>query len=192
MAHLEILEEVQCLGHRNVAVALEHHSRERAARLHVTEDEFSDDIGADLPVGDGLDHANWDQEYNREKHGDNECPPCQMSIPGEASNETKSEQDDEQNSVPPFWAVGILAHHLQMDIGVLIAGKLGTFPDFPAVVERSVDDQRGVGGEGDTICKGKVGRQKKWRVSLVSSLVDSQLWGQNLADIIDHARIVVS
>ena len=191
MAHLEILEKVQSLGHGNVAVALEHHSGERAAGLHVAEDEFSDDVGADLPIGDGLDHANGDQEDDREEHGDDECPPCHMSVPGKAGNEAKSEQDDEENSVPPFWAVRILAHHLEMDIGVLVAGKLGTCPNLLAVVERGMDNQRGISGEGDTVCKSEVGRQKKRRVSAVSSLVDSQLRRQNLADIVDGARIVV-
>ena len=79
------------MGHGYITIALEHHGGERAARLHITVHELGDDIGADLPIGDGLDHANRDQKHDGEEHSDDKCPPCQMSIPGKAGSETESE-----------------------------------------------------------------------------------------------------
>lgn len=70
-----------------------------------------------------------------------------MSIPSKAGNEAKREEDDEQYTIPPFWTVGILAHHLEMDVGVLVASKLGAGPDFFAVVQSSVDKESGDGSE---------------------------------------------
>lgn len=66
MAQLEILEKIQCLRHGDVAVALEHHGGERQTRLHITEGEFSDDVCANLQIGNRLDHADGNQEDNGE------------------------------------------------------------------------------------------------------------------------------
>jgi len=72
MPHLEILQEVKRLGHADVAVALEDHHGDWAAGKHVTDDELGDDIQTDLPVGNGLDHADGNEEDDWDDHTDDE------------------------------------------------------------------------------------------------------------------------
>jgi hypothetical protein len=44
MAHLEILEEIECLRHANISVALEDHHGKGLSWLHVTNNELGDNV----------------------------------------------------------------------------------------------------------------------------------------------------
>jgi hypothetical protein len=51
---LQILTEIQCLGHDNVSKGLEYHYSNRVSRLNVTDDELSEDVETKLNVREGL------------------------------------------------------------------------------------------------------------------------------------------
>jgi len=103
VTHLEILEEIQGLGHGDVTVTLEHHHGQWATWKHVSDNELGDDVKTNLPVGDGLDHTDRDEEDNWDQHADDECPPCHVSIPVETDNQGQGEEDNVKSEVPPFW-----------------------------------------------------------------------------------------
>ena len=62
VAEFEVGGEGQSLGHGDVAVGFEEHHGDWPARLHVADDEFRDDVEAELHVCDGLNHADGDHE----------------------------------------------------------------------------------------------------------------------------------
>lgn len=161
MAHLQVLKEIKSLRHGDVTIGLEHHHGQWATWKHVTNDELSNDVETDLPVGDRLNHSNWNEEDNWNQHADDECPPCHVSLPVQASGHSQCEQDDVESEVPPLWRVAVLAHHLQMDIGILVASQLVTLPDLATVVKRGVDDEGGDGGERHTVAECEVGGKEE-------------------------------
>ena len=60
MAKLEVRGECQGLGHGDVSPSLEHHHGDGAAGESITNDKLSDDVEANLLVGNSLDHADRD------------------------------------------------------------------------------------------------------------------------------------
>lgn len=207
VTHLQVLEEVQSLGHGDVTVSLEHHHGQRATWKHVswdmltnlrlvdcwgllTNDELSNDVETNLPVGDSLNHTNWDQEDDWNEHADDECPPGHVCIPDQAGGEGESKENDVESSIPPLWRVGILTHHLQVDIGILVASQLITLPDLRTVVKRGVDNEGGDGRERHTIADGKVGRKEQRAVALVFSNVQSQVFVHDARDVVTSTSVV--
>jgi cobalamin-dependent methionine synthase I len=161
VTHLEILEEIQGLGHCNVTIGLEHHHGQWATWKHISDDELSDDVKTKLPVGDSLDHTDWDEENDWDQHADDESPPGHVSVVVKTDEQGQGEENDVENKVPPFWGITVLAHHLEMDIGILVTSELVTGPDLLTVVKSSVDDESGDGCERDTVTDGEVGGEEK-------------------------------
>ena len=64
MGKFDVLSEVEALVCCDVAVHLEHHHGERPSGLHVTNDEFGNDVEANLHVRCGLDDP--DREVEKE------------------------------------------------------------------------------------------------------------------------------
>lgn len=192
MPELHVLEEIQGLRHRDVAVRLEQHHGNRLSGKHVTDHELGQHVESELSVGDALYHADGHQENNRNQHGDDHCPPGQVGIPDEDRNERQGEQDDEKSIVPPVRGVGILPHHLQMNVGVLVPGHLAALPDFGAVKDGCMHDDGGEGTERDTVCEREEGAQEQRRVLLVCVNIECLLGGQNLRHIVCGTGIVES
>jgi hypothetical protein len=64
VTELQILAEGQRLVHGNVSKSFEHHHRDGATRLEISDDKLAEDVDADLDASKSLDHAS---RY---------CPPC--------------------------------------------------------------------------------------------------------------------
>ena len=58
MTELEVRSKLQGLSHGVVAPGLEHHHGDWLSGESVTDDQLSENIKAQLLVGDSLDHAN--------------------------------------------------------------------------------------------------------------------------------------
>jgi len=61
--HIRASDVFLTLSHSNVSPCLEHHHGDRTSWKGVPNDKFSDDIQADLLIGDGLNHSNGDSVY---------------------------------------------------------------------------------------------------------------------------------
>ena len=112
MTQFEILCERQSLSHCNVAVGLEQHHGKWLSGLHVTDDEFGDDIETKLDVRNGLDHTNGNGEHEGDHESNDERPPGKMSIIGKCAGKRERENAEESNAEPPPWNFLVLAHHL--------------------------------------------------------------------------------
>lgn len=68
---LEVVGKLQRLGHGNVSPGLEQHHSNRFAGKQVADDKLSDDVQANLLVGNGLDDTDWNsiEETNNLCHG---------------------------------------------------------------------------------------------------------------------------
>ena len=60
MTEFEVACESECLCHCDISPCLEHHHCDRASGEGVADDEFGDDVKADLLVRNCLDHADGD------------------------------------------------------------------------------------------------------------------------------------
>lgn len=137
---LHILNEVQSLSHRDIAEGLEEHHGNWPPRKHITNNELGQHVETKLRVGDALDHADRDEEDNGEQERNDQRPPRQMGIPDQDGNEGQGEQDSEQSIVPPIRCVPILAHHLEMNVSILVSRQLPTFDDLGTVENDGVHD----------------------------------------------------
>ena len=140
VTEFHILNKVQSLGHCDVSEGLEEHHGYRSPRKHVTDHELGQHVESKLSVGDSLDHADGDEEDNGEQERNDKRPPCQMSVPDQDRDEGQREQDSEQCIVPPVWCVSILAHHLEMNVSVLVSRQLPSLDDLGAVENSRVHD----------------------------------------------------
>lgn len=96
MTELEILRKVERLRHADVAIVLKHHHGHRASGNHVTNNVFSQDVEAELNVGDCLNNSNGNQPEDGNQHADNVGPGGKAGRP--ACNNTKGDgnHDDEE------------------------------------------------------------------------------------------------
>lgn len=127
------------------------------ANLHVTENHFSNDVETRLLVGDGLDHANRNKQNNTNKDTDNIRPPWQVSRPDLGGNHAESKAHSEDNREPPLRSLLVLAHKLQVDIGLLRARAKSTAPNIGAIEETAVEDGGHEGGKGHAVGQRKRG-----------------------------------
>lgn len=125
-----ILNKVQSLSHCDVAEGLEEHHGYWSSRKHVTNHELGQHVEPKLRVGDALDHADGDEEDNGEQKRYDQRPPSEMGVPDQDSNERQGEQDGKQCIVPPVWCVSVLAHHLKMNVSILVSRQPPTLDDL--------------------------------------------------------------
>lgn len=140
MAEFHVLNKVQSLSHCDVAEGLEEHHGYWSSRKHVTNHEFGQHVEPELRVSDALDHADGDEEDNGEQERNDQRPPCQMGVPDQDSNEGQGEQDSKQCIVPPIWCVPILAHHLEMNVSILVPCQPPTLDDLGAMKDDGMHD----------------------------------------------------
>ena len=192
VAELEVGGEGEGLRHGDVAVRLEEHHGDGAAGLHVADDEFGDDVEAELDVGNGLDHANGDHEDEGDEEGDEEGPPGEVGVVGEDGGEGDAEDAEEGEAVPPCGYFFVLAHHLGVDVGFFAEGELRAGPDLGAVEEEGVGDEGEDGGEGEAVREGEGGGEEERGVCFVGGFVEGEFGGKDLLDVVDALSVVVA
>lgn len=142
MAKFHVLDEVESLSHCNVSEGLEEHHGYWSSRKHVTNYELGQHVESELRVGDTLNHADGNEEDDREQERNNQRPPRQMSVPDKNRHKRQGEQDSKQGIVPPIWCVPILAHHLEMHVCILVSRQLPTFDDLSTMEYNRMHDDR--------------------------------------------------
>lgn len=190
VTEFHVLEEIERLSHGDVSVGLEEHHGNGSSGQHVSHNELGQHIKTKLGVGNALYHANGDEEDNRDEHGDDECPPGQVGVPDEDGDQRHGEQDDEESIVPPVGSVDVLLHHLEMDIGILVASQLATLPDLGAVEDGGVHNDRGQGAEGDAVGEREECAEEEGRVGLVRRDIEGLFWRQDLRNVVCGSGVV--
>lgn len=177
------------VGH-HVAPGLEEHHGDGAAGQHVAEDHLGDDVETGLLVGDGLDHADGDEEEEADEDTDDESPPGEMRWPDEGRNHAESEANDKDAKEPPFRCLLILTHELEVDIGLLGAGVDGSAPDVGAVEEGNVGDGGDETGKAHAVGQRKGGAQQDGRVLAVGGQVDGEVGVEDAARVVGLGVVV--
>lgn len=77
------------VGH-HVTPRLEQHHGNGAAGKHVTENHLGNDVQTSLLVGDGLNHADGNEEEETNEDTDNESPSGKMRWPGQRCSHPES------------------------------------------------------------------------------------------------------
>lgn len=190
MTEFHVLDKVQSLSHCDVAKCLEEHHGYRPSRKHVTNHELGQHVESELRVGGTLNHADWDEEDNGEQERNDQRPPSQMSVPDQDRDHRQGEQNSEQGIVPPIWCVSILAHHLEMDISILVPRQLPALNDLGTVEDGRVYNDGRQGAKGDTVCEGEERPQEERRVLLVSGNIECLLGRQDLCHVVRRTRVV--
>ena len=79
------------LSHGNVTPGLEHHHSDGTARESITDDEFGDDVQADLLIGDSLDHSNRNNVEEGNDEGEDEPLDGELGLPNLDRDDTECE-----------------------------------------------------------------------------------------------------
>lgn len=189
---LHVLQEEQSLVHGNVTVCLEQHHGHGASRLHVTDDEFGDDVETDLDVGCGLHNTARNKPETADDQRDKESPPREMGGVPNDNTEGHSNHDKSNSTIPPDRNALETRHKTGVDIFFFFANALESDPQFFSVEETSVDKHSNDGGKGKTIAQHECGRQEERRVFLVLLQVKGVVGVQDAGDIVSRSGVVVA
>lgn len=191
VAKLEIGHEAERLRHGDVAKRLEEHEAEGAARLDVAVDELGQHVEANLRVGDGLDDANGQRKRVGDEYGQQERPPGKVGRVRDGGVEAGGEHDQEERQVPPVGRLGVLAHELHVDVGLLRRGVAVLLPYRLAAVDPRVHQQRRDGGKREAVCEGKGGADEERRVLLVGGHVEGEVGREDARRVVLLTAVVV-
>jgi len=172
VTELEVGRELKCLCHGNVTPGLEHHHSNWASWKHVSDNEFGNDIQANLLVSDGLDHTNGDDVEEGNDQGKDESPDRKTGVPNFNGNDTKHEHGDENDRVPPFGDLLVLAHEAGVDIWLFTHGATGLDPNLLTVIEEGVSEGGSDGSEGETVSDSECSREVQGRISFIFRFIE--------------------
>lgn len=165
---------IQCLCHGDISVGLEQHHRVGPSWLHVSNNEFGENIETKLDISDCLDHADWNRPGGCNEKSNDESPPRQMSFPYIDGNERQCHRDHEKYGEPPHRNGFVLPHHLGMNVVILVPGLARTRDDFFSVKQcymnnDSCDRCKGLQESVQVNAKiridipGRIGEQMSWK-----------------------------
>lgn len=155
MGQFQVLHKGEPLCHGDVAVCLEQHHRQRLSWNGVTDDEFGENIEAQLNVGECLDHANGDDPDSRDGKCEDQSPPWEMSWPAIDCSERHTDHSYEKSEIPPVRYQGILTHHLHVDIVKFTTGQSPAIVDLSSMEHTDVTENSGNGSKVEPVCKAK-------------------------------------
>lgn len=161
-----------------------------SVNLHESNYQLSDDVETGLLVCDCLHHTHRDEKDNTNEDGDDVGPPGKMCRPVLTSSHAKSERDEEDDGEPPFWALSVLSHELQVNIGLFRAGVADTSPNIRPIEQRNVGD-----GADQTSKRHGIGQRKHranndWRVFFIGRLIQREVGSQNPGYVVFLAEMV--
>lgn len=190
VAELEILAEVQRLRHDDVSEGLEHHHSDGVAGLNVSDDEFSEDVEAELDVGEGLDDADGDRPCGGDDEGEDDRVPCHACGVCEGAGEGETDHDDEKGEVPPCGDELVLAHDLHVDVVKFPRGGSPAAPDLRTGEEVGVADEGGDGCKVHAVGESGSGSKEQGGVCLVLGWVNHVLGCEDTGGVVGVAGVV--
>lgn len=192
LTQLQVLGKVHPLVHADVAVGLEQHHGHRTTGLHVSNDELGNDVQADINVGRRLDNTQRQPPHNGNDKRDEKGPPAQVSGKTLSDAQCDTYHHQRHDRIPPERYGVEPRHQAAVDILFFLADTAEASPDVRAVEQTGVDEDGNDTSEGETVSQREGGRQEQGRVLGVLFRVKCELWGQDLADIVEAARVVVA
>ena len=141
------------LIHGDVAVCFEQHHGYWSPRLHVANNVLSEDVQSEMDISCGIDDSYWDSPDKGNKEPDYKRPPRKMCWPGAYSCETHGYHDNKECTIPPPGYRFVFAHHLSVVVIKCSSDRTSLNPDFLAMEEYCMEDDRSDSSEGETICQ---------------------------------------
>ena len=105
--------------------------------------------------------------------------------------QTNAEHDEEHDSKSLIGILLLFFHELHVDIVLLLAGGEEAVPGFLLMVKAGMYDNGDNCCETETKLQREGGRYKQRRVFLIYLLIQSKLWGNDTADIVNITSVVV-
>jgi len=190
VAKFEVTGESKRLSHGNVTPGLEHHHCDGMSGESITDDQFGDDVQADLLIGDGLDHANGDDVHEGDDEREDECPDWHLGFEDLDRDDTEDEHGHENSGIPPLGNLWVNRHETSVNVGLFAKRTPALDPDLLPEVKDSMHDGRSDGGERQAIGNSESRREEQRRVCVVSFEIDRRVSVKNLADIVRMTGIV--